>query len=784
MLLSDPMLTGEIENSVKNDKVNCEFAIENVCNMYADMFASMGDELMQQRATDMRDIKVRMQRTLMGLESVDVSLLPKGSILVAKDLTPSMTAGINPENVSGIVTELGGKTSHSAILARALEIPAVVAVNGLMDAVKDGDSVVLDGSTGEVFVNPEASVEKEYEEKRSQFLKDKKELDDDLLTGGKTLSSDADNKKAEKKKQAAAKKAEKNAAKLAAKKEKLLKEIEAVKAAVAAESDTEKKEKEQQKLKALQSQLAALGSKKAALQMAKRTRKIATSVIAVVVVVALLVTYVATGAVRKGFISYLGWPAQTVTALTVTDGKDQKANIKVSTYNYYFATTYNNMQSQQSQYQKYGLDLSKYHLDVDFDKSLSKQTTKNDDNKEVTWLEYLHDEVLETIKSNYMYYLEAVKANDGKEPKITDEQQSDIDDTMKQYKEQAHKYGYTLSAYLVKAMGRGVTEKTFRQEAKIAYIAQNYKNDLSEKKASKTYSEDDYNKYLKENRDDLVSVSIRAFECDTEDDAKAFAKALKSDGSNFTALCSAYASSDFYKKAYKAAGYSTQLDVTKTTLKNQQMAIATADSKDSTKYPGLDWLYSKDRKAGDVKQYSTSVVYVLRPVALSETKTVNVRHILIKPETNSKNTSAAQATTKQWNDAKKKAEKILAQYNSGKKTEDAFAQLAKDNSADNNANDGGLYENVYPGQMVNSFGNWCFDSSRKSGDVAMVQTDYGYHIMYFVKQTNMPAWKYTAQQAMASSDGDADTKALEKSYSIKEHWFGSRYFEIDTDIDM
>ena len=232
MLLSDPMLTGEIENSVKNDKVNCEFAIENVCNMYADMFASMGDELMQQRATDMRDIKVRMQRTLMGLESVDVSLLPKGSILVAKDLTPSMTAGINPENVSGIVTELGGKTSHSAILARALEIPAVVAVNGLMDAVKDGDSVVLDGSTGEVFVNPEASVEKEYEEKRSQFLKDKKELDDDLLPGGKTLSSDAANKKAEKKTQAAAKKAEKNAAKLAAKKEKLLTEIEAAKAVV------------------------------------------------------------------------------------------------------------------------------------------------------------------------------------------------------------------------------------------------------------------------------------------------------------------------------------------------------------------------------------------------------------------------------------------------------------------------------------------------------------------------------------------------------------------------
>ena len=177
MLLADPMLTGEIENSVRNDGVNSEYAIENVCNMYADMFASMGDELMQQRATDMRDIKTRMQQMLMGIQSVDISSLPEGSIIVAKDLTPSMTAGINPANVTGIVTELGGKTSHSAILARALEIPAVVAVTGFMDGVKDGDQVVLDGSTGEVYVNPDQAVTADYEEKRKQFLAEKKELE-------------------------------------------------------------------------------------------------------------------------------------------------------------------------------------------------------------------------------------------------------------------------------------------------------------------------------------------------------------------------------------------------------------------------------------------------------------------------------------------------------------------------------------------------------------------------------------------------------------------------------
>ncbi|WP_434688176.1 phosphoenolpyruvate--protein phosphotransferase [Hungatella sp. SB206] len=177
MLLSDPMLTGEIENTIAGENACSEYAIENVCNMYADMFASMGDELMQQRATDMRDIKTRMQKILLGVSSVDIASLPAGSIIVAKDLTPSMTAGINPDNVCGIVTELGGKTSHSAILARALEIPAVVAVEGFINNVKDGDTVVLDGSEGIVFVNPEETVTAEYETKRTAYLKEKKELD-------------------------------------------------------------------------------------------------------------------------------------------------------------------------------------------------------------------------------------------------------------------------------------------------------------------------------------------------------------------------------------------------------------------------------------------------------------------------------------------------------------------------------------------------------------------------------------------------------------------------------
>lgn len=176
MLLQDPMLTGEIENQIENDKVCSEFAVETVCNMYADMFASMDDELMQQRAADMRDIKTRMQKLLLGVRSVDVSLLPAGTILMAEDLTPSVTAGINPSNVTGIVTELGGRTSHSAILSRALEIPAVVAAAGILGEVKDGDELILDGETGEIFVNPDSSLRAEYEQKRSVYLQEKEEL--------------------------------------------------------------------------------------------------------------------------------------------------------------------------------------------------------------------------------------------------------------------------------------------------------------------------------------------------------------------------------------------------------------------------------------------------------------------------------------------------------------------------------------------------------------------------------------------------------------------------------
>ena len=177
LLLSDPMLSEEIKQKIQNELVNAEFAVDSVYDMYAGMFASMDDELMQQRATDMKDLKVRILKGLLGMADVDVARLPEGSILVAEDLTPSMTAGLNPQTVCGIVTELGGRTSHSAILSRALEIPAVVAISGLLDNIHDGDTVCFDGDKGEVVIHPDADTLAEYEKKKEAYLLEKKELE-------------------------------------------------------------------------------------------------------------------------------------------------------------------------------------------------------------------------------------------------------------------------------------------------------------------------------------------------------------------------------------------------------------------------------------------------------------------------------------------------------------------------------------------------------------------------------------------------------------------------------
>jgi hypothetical protein len=650
-------------------------------------------------------------------------------------------------------------------------------------------------------------IEKEKEELLEEELSEKTE---EAKEEKKPSKEEKAAEKAAQKEEKAAKKAEKEEQKLNEKREKaearkkeIVAEVRELKTQIAEETDEKKKNKLRRQRDDLIAQRDAINKSKdgITIPMAPLAKRRLRACIAIVVVIAFLFVYVQSGMVRHGLMGALGVPQSTFTGMVVKDGDGKNHAIKVSTYNYYYAMLYNQLRQTQEQYEQYGVELSDDQK-IDFDKKLSQQKTKDpdDETKEITWAEYMHDQVLDNVKATYMYYYEAVKANDGKEPKITDDQQKEIDEAVDNYKSTAESQGVTVSAYFTYVMGKGVTEKVFRNEAKISYISENYQEDYQKELSSKQYDESEYEKYRDENKADLVSVDIKYFECDTEDDAKAFKKALKADGSNFAALASKYASSDWDKEANKNAVETTYVDITMPTLKNMNGGIAAADEhehedgeEEEHTYSGLDWVFSTDRKAGDVKQVSTSVVYIIKPARLSDAHPVSVRHILIKPYSETTNDDGevseteaetpSEASKEEWANAKAKADKIYKQYKDGEKTAEAFGELAKDNSADSNASDGGIYENVTPNQMVPTFNAWCFDKNRKEGDTGIVKTEYGYHIMYFEGTSDLTVWQYTAQQALASDDGNDATEKLEKSYSIKQTWLGSRYFEKDTDID-
>lgn len=187
LLLTDPGMD-EITKGAIMSGTCAEAAFESTCDMFAGMFQMADDELTRQRATDIGDIKVRMLKILTGTPDVNISEVPAGTILVAEDLTPSMTAGIVKENVAGIITAVGGKTSHSAILARALEIPAVLSVDGIVDKVSDGMTAVVDGCEGICILDPSQEEIDEYQAKREKYLSDKALLE--VYRGKDTVTAD------------------------------------------------------------------------------------------------------------------------------------------------------------------------------------------------------------------------------------------------------------------------------------------------------------------------------------------------------------------------------------------------------------------------------------------------------------------------------------------------------------------------------------------------------------------------------------------------------------------
>ncbi|WP_242369093.1 phosphoenolpyruvate--protein phosphotransferase [Adlercreutzia muris] len=187
LMISDPFMVAEMDNLI--DAGQCaEAALDTVCETFAVMFEAADDDLTRQRAADVRDIKSGVLCQLLGVREVDVSRVPRGTVLVTHDLVPSMTAGLDRDNVVGIVTETGGMTSHSAILARALEIPAVLAVPDAVRKLPEGAQVIVDGGEGAVAVAPDEAELAAARVRQEALRREKEALQ--RFVGKKTITAD------------------------------------------------------------------------------------------------------------------------------------------------------------------------------------------------------------------------------------------------------------------------------------------------------------------------------------------------------------------------------------------------------------------------------------------------------------------------------------------------------------------------------------------------------------------------------------------------------------------
>ncbi|EGQ4052123.1 phosphoenolpyruvate--protein phosphotransferase [Staphylococcus pseudintermedius] len=176
LVLDDPELIQPIEEKIKNESASAPQALTEVTQNFITIFESMDNEYMKERAADIRDVAKRVLAHILGVELPNPSIIDESVIIVAHDLTPSDTAQLNKQYVQGFVTNIGGRTSHSAIMSRSLEIPAVVGTKSISESVQQGDMVIVDGLTGDVIVNPSDDEIKAYQHKRESFFADRESL--------------------------------------------------------------------------------------------------------------------------------------------------------------------------------------------------------------------------------------------------------------------------------------------------------------------------------------------------------------------------------------------------------------------------------------------------------------------------------------------------------------------------------------------------------------------------------------------------------------------------------
>lgn len=460
---------------------------------------------------------------------------------------------------------------------------------------------------------------------------------------------------------------------------------------------------------------------------------------------------------------------KTATAATIDGQKYTSAEV-----NFHYQNVYRNFINNNYTYLAYGM------LSLNTNAPLSSQTLGENDaamlNLEPdavgqTWRDYFVDQTLDQMAA-VQSVLKAAKDEGFAYPASV---QENYDANMDSLRSAASASGVSVDRYLQSNLGSTMTEKVYGQRLLATLQYEAY---ATARQDSLVYSdaelEDAYkadrNTYDRVNYESVTVSGVAASTTDadgntvepTEEETAAAMAAAKTKAEEILSACKGGASLESLADPDNGVTYS-----------HPETAAYAGN-------PILEWAFDNARRSGDtdiVENSSSYTVALFHSKSRFEYNTIDIRHVLIRPEetTLSSEDEGYQADVDAKKaDAKTHAEELYAQWQSGPATEETFADLARENSADGNAAEGGIYTEVYQGQMVQTFNDWCFDASRKPGDSGIVETDYGFHIMYFVGE-NTPYWKVQVRDNLMNEQMDEWYQSFTENHTIVKNDSGMKF---------
>lgn len=492
-------------------------------------------------------------------------------------------------------------------------------------------------------------------------------------------------------------------------------------------------------------------------------------------VVAIVLAVVVCLAAVYGIFNFFGIPQKVLTAAKIGDER-----VTVAKYNFYYMDMYLNTYNQSQSYDsQYGAGYGAMYTGYDSSKSPMEQeypgTLEDFEGESATWADYFRVQSLKYLQTYLAYAKLAKEAG----MTLDEDELADIDEQVESIRSSAESNDYSLDRYLTKIYGKGVNEKLLREvmaERQLAYKYAQQKQEDVETGVTDAQIEEEYTANPAEYalvtlNGFVVSADTSAIADDATDDEKTAATEAamadaKAKAEGYAAKVNSAETLLEQAKAYNSTATEASVkleDVTGTTLASTFSQAAS------------DWAYAAERAVGDVTVVETSKGYAVLYMAVlphkDMSKPVDVRHILIQFDTTTDESGNTVALTSAEKEAYyQQAQAIYNQFLENP-TEENFATLANNNSDDTGSNtNGGLYEDVHVGDMVTAFNDWCFDPNRKPGDSGIIETNYGYHVMYYVGNDNEETWKSTVRSALASDALSAfdDEIVNGETYKINE----------------